>query len=199
MIELHAGVLAGNLEPATEAYIDADWVAEEGTVAALLVSGDRLAASWDDTLQVASTTPLEDAGRALRAVAEAAAAVAGAASAAVHGDGLVARWARELLDVSASGESAPEVVIELRSTPEALLESTQRVADLGTVVLAGAPGSSFGFDLYADVHVRGLRVISLALPLSGLAARPVDALEEPTTVRVGERFPSAAWYRVVGT
>lgn len=197
MIQLRDGVLAGELEPASEAYVDADWIGHEGAVPALLVSGDRLVASWDDTLQVVSTKPLEDAGRALRAVAEAAASAAGAASAAVHGHGLVARWTRALLDVSASGDSAPEVVIETRSTPEALLESTRRVADLGAVVLAGVPGGSFGFDLYADVHVRGLRVVSLALPLSGLAPRSVDVLEEPATVRVGEPLAPAAWYRVV--
>jgi hypothetical protein len=198
VIQLRAGVLAGDLEPASEAYVDADWIGREGEVPALLVSDGRLVASWDDTLQVVSTTPLEAAGRALRAVAEAAASAAGAASATVNGAGLVARWTRELLDASASGDSAPEVVIETRSTPEALLESTRRVADLGTVVLAGVPGGSFGFDLYGDVHVRGLRVVSLALPLSRLAPRPVDALEEPATVRVGEPLAPAAWYHVVG-
>jgi hypothetical protein len=197
VIQLRAGVLAGDLEAASEAYVDADWIGRGAEVPALFVSDGRLVASWDDALHVVSTTPLEDAGRALRAVAEAAASAAGTASTTVHGDGLVARWTRALVEVSASGDSAPEVVIETRSTPEALLESTRHVADLGTVVLAGVPGGSFGFDLYEDVHVRGLRVVSLALPLSGLAPRPVDALEEPATVRVGEPLAPAAWYRIV--
>jgi hypothetical protein len=168
--------------PGVEAYVDADWLLEVGDagVPALVASE-------------------ENAARALFAVAAAAAAAAGSAQrAAVGGNGLVARRTRELL--SAGDETlstAPDVVVETRPGPKSLLEATTRVADLGTVVLAGPPAPPFHFDLYPDVHVRGLHVVSVP-SAEELGAGPVPSSPAPVTVRVDEPLPDgAAWYRVV--
>lgn len=173
----------GGVEPHTVAFVDSDWlvgVADVGVWALALAE--------------------EDAARALLAVAESAAAAAAPAQRpAVTGDGFVARRARELLGVEAgSAVPEPDVLIETRGDSASLLESTRRVADLGTVVLAGPPKGSFQFDLYPDVHVRGLHLISAALPEPPAAGDRLREVERPALVRLGEPVPpGAAWYRVV--
>jgi hypothetical protein len=175
VITFGGGVFDGDLDAGDEAYVDRDWIVE-GPVSAL--SGT-----------------LDDAKRRLLAAAEAAvAAAASSEDVTVCGEGCVAGRVRMLLHDRLSSD--PDLVIELRSSDEDLRESTERVADLGTVVLAGPPAGSFRFDLYPDVHVRGLRVISLPFT-AGLAAGSSEALEEPATVRLGEPLPPAAWYRIV--
>ena len=60
-------------------------------------------------------------------------------------------------------------VIETTGDPRAIQDALRRVADLGTVVLAGpATGEPVALDLYADLHVRGLTLI-------GTSSAPEDA------------------------
>jgi threonine dehydrogenase-like Zn-dependent dehydrogenase len=54
----------------------------------------------------------------------------------------------------------PGAVIETTGDPAAIRDALQRVADLGTVVLAGpATADPVALDLYADLHVRGLTIV----------------------------------------
>jgi hypothetical protein len=205
-VEAGRKMFRGDLEQGSEAYIDADWLVghTEGTVPALLAQGGSLIRSWDGaTFDYAAPTPQAGVAGAFSLVADAAARLAGAAERpAVEGGGLVAVLARHLLGLSGGTDVVEaDLIVECRSDPESLRESTGRVADLGTVVLAGVADSAFPFDLYPDVHVRGLRLVALPLPLD---LRPAEGFEpslpastEPATVRLDESIPEgAAWYRI---
>jgi hypothetical protein len=188
-----------------EAYVDVDWLSglAAGPAPALFVREGALVSSWDgQTLSLPDDKPTElSVGAALMLVAAAAATEAGAAERpAVAGRGFVAGGIRLLLG-SEDGGKAPDLIVETRGDPASLVESTQRVADLGTVVLAGAPAvDPFTFDLYPDVHVRGLRIF--ALPLALVEDLP-DAeggrlvmMEAAKPVRLGEPIADARWYRI---
>lgn len=72
---------------------------------------------------------------------------------------------------SAAGDALPAVVIETTGNPEAVRAALERVADLGTVVLAGPPQPAPApLDLYSDVHVRGLTLVGVPAPPEGGAA-----------------------------
>ena len=59
-------------------------------------------------------------------------------------------------------DTRPSAVIETTGEAAALMGSLQRVADLGTVVLAGPLlARSLDLDLYEDLHVRGLTLIGV--------------------------------------
>jgi hypothetical protein len=94
-----------------------------------------------------------------------------------------------------------DLIIETRSDRASLEESTGRVGDLGTIVLAGLADSAFPFDLYPDIHVRGLRLVALPLPFDlqpGSEFEPsLPAAIELATVRLEEPIPDdASWYRI---
>ena len=199
-------VFRGDLEPGSEAYVDADWLVGRtgGTVPALLARGGSLTRSWDGATfdHPASTAQAEVAG-AFWLIAEAAALRAGAADRpAVEGGGVVAALARHFLGlVGRTGTVGADLIIEPRSDRASLEKSTGRVDDLGTVVLAGLADSAFPFDLYPDVHVRGLRLVALPLPLD---LRPAAGFEpslpaaiELATARLDEPITDgASWYRI---
>ena len=199
-------VFRGDLEPRSEAYVDADWLdgRTDGSVPALLARGDALTRSWDDaTLDHTGSTAHAGAAAAFWVVAEAAALRAGAADRpSVAGRGVVAALTRHFLGLVGSGDTmSTDLIVEPRSDRTSLEESTGRVDDLGTVVLAGLADSAFPFDLYPDVHVRGLRLVALPLPLD---LRPAAGFEpsfppgiELAPGRLGEPIPDGAqWYRV---
>jgi threonine dehydrogenase-like Zn-dependent dehydrogenase len=99
-----------------------------------------------------------------REVELAVAAVGGAASVEVMGHGPLAAAVRARL--AGTGPAAwgpPAAIVEASGDPAAIRAALARVADLGTVVLAGpAPAAGTSLDLYADVHVRGLTVVGIA-------------------------------------
>jgi threonine dehydrogenase-like Zn-dependent dehydrogenase len=81
----------------------------------------------------------------------------------VLGDGDLAESIRTRLGTRAAGESKPGAVVKTSGEPDAIADALKRVADLGTVVLAGPPPADAGtLDLYADLHVRGLTVVGIA-------------------------------------
>jgi hypothetical protein len=199
-------VFGGDLEPGSEAYVDADWLfgRTEGTVPALLARSGALTRSWDGaTSDYGASTAQAGVAGAFWVVAEAAVLRAGTAERpAVEGGGVVAALARHFLGLAAGAETVnPDLIIEARSDRVSLEVSTARVDDLGTIVLAGLVDPGFRFDLYPDVHVRGLRLVALPLPLDLPA---VDGFEpalpagiELATVRVDEPIPDgASWYRI---
>jgi threonine dehydrogenase-like Zn-dependent dehydrogenase len=62
----------------------------------------------------------------------------------------------------------PAAVIDTTGEPRHIEAALRRVADLGTVVLAGPlPSGPVQLDLYADLHVRGLTVIGVPSPGEG--------------------------------
>jgi hypothetical protein len=196
----------GDLEADSEAYVDADWlVGRTGlTVPVLLARGGSLTRSWDGaTFDYQASTAQAGAAGVFWLVAEAAALRAGAADRpAVEGAGLVAALARDFLGLARGADPAgADLIIEPRSDRASLEESTGRVDDLGTVVLAGVADAAFRFDLYPDVHVRGLRLVALPLPLDLQPAAGFEpslpAAIELATARLDEPITDgASWYRI---
>ena len=103
----------------------------------------------------------DDVGRSLDATL--AAARQGAGPVEVDGFGPLATELRERLEVAGppAGER-PGTVVETTGDLARIESAIQRVDDLGTVVLAGHPADvDTTIDLYADVHVRGLTLITV--------------------------------------
>ena len=204
--------LAGDLPAEAVAYVDADWLpADGGGVAALIVRADGTMQWGQETEPL---TPGEDADRCvassfLRLARDASGAVPTSAHGAceVPGRGLVAEWVRQLVQNRAMAEGdAPAAIVETRGDAASIVSSSSRLADLGTLVLAGeGETASLPLDLYPDVHVRGLRLVGVA-PLSLETAETADA-DEPflaafrglvTDVRLGESLPEEGrCYRVL--
>jgi hypothetical protein len=200
-------VFRGDIQPGDEVYVDADWlVGRTGrTLPALLARGGSLTRSWDGaTFDYPASTAQVGVEGAFWLVAEAAANEARAADRpAVEGVGVVAALARHFLGLVGGADTVgADLIIETRSDRASLEESTGRVGDLGTVVLAGLADSVFPFDLYPDVHVRGLRLVALPLPFDLQPGSEFElslpAAIEPATVRLEEPIPDdAAWYRIM--
>jgi hypothetical protein len=87
----------------------------------------------------------------------------------VAGDGPLAARLRERASLEHGSPSGrPRTVVDTTGDLAKIERLLARVADLGTVVLAGPPLAPEGtIDLYSDVHVRGLTVIALAAPGEG--------------------------------
>ena len=65
----------------------------------------------------------------------------------------------------AGSAGAPACIVETTGRPDVIEWSLSQLADLGLLVLAGAP-QPLTLDLYSHVHVRGLRIVGVA-PTSG--------------------------------
>lgn len=173
------------------AYVDADALPLEGVaeVTPLVVSG----ASESD---VAATV-------AVRRRARAAAAAVGAVDGEVEvvGRGAVASALRSLLAGRVDRSSAPVAVIDLTGDPQELISATRRLADLGTLVLAGdSRGCPVALDLYPDLHLRGLRLVGVSddEPVEhGDAAWDSVPVPAPADAVLGCPVPLGhVWYRV---
>jgi len=81
----------------------------------------------------------------------------------VLGEGAVARHLRDRFEARrGGGEGPPLAVVDTTGEAQAIEQAMARVADLGTVVLAGPPPAEpVALDLYPDLHVRGLMVVGL--------------------------------------
>lgn len=86
----------------------------------------------------------------------------------VVGDGALAMAVRaRVAQRGPSDGDPPATIVETTGDPARIAEALRRVADLGTIVLAGPlPPASPAFDLYSDLHVRGLTMVA------GCAHRP---------------------------
>jgi hypothetical protein len=195
------------------AYIDHGWLpASSGSVPALSVSPQRHLA-WNDGTPVEVPAPVDEdraAALVLHAVArEAAAAVEKRPPGAVEvvGEGLIARQVRQLVDAVGGERPAaerPAAIVDMTGVPEAIVDATCRLADLGILVLVGErPDAPLELNLYPDVHLRGLTVVGVAPPLAD-GEFPATDVDEPALgigwlarVTVGEPAPpDAPWYRV---
>jgi hypothetical protein len=199
-------VLDGDLPAGGCAYIDREWIssAAPGPVPAIVALG--LTLRWGDGSEVAVADADTAAFSALAAVAhEAAESVRefGPELIEVSGSGLVAREVRHLLGSEIAGGEArerPMAIVDTTGDPELIEDATRRLADLGSLVLAGESlGRPFPLNLYSDVHARGLELIGIGPPLS---QRPADApahlsrYQPPTELATGAVPPPADWYRV---
>lgn len=101
-------------------------------------------------------------GGAVQAAIAALSAEAGSVE--VVGESALAESIRSRLDREPPPGGRPSAIVDATGNLEAVRRAMERVADLGTVVLA-APldGSSAYLDLYADLHVRGLTVIGVSV------------------------------------
>lgn len=99
--------------------------------------------------------------RAIAAVAAAVPVSAGRLE--VTGDGPLAQALRARLAAAPGAGAAPATIVETTGKTGAIRAALARVADLGTVVLAGpvAPGP-VALDVYGDLHVRGLTLVAVA-------------------------------------
>jgi threonine dehydrogenase-like Zn-dependent dehydrogenase len=154
---------------------------------------------------------------ALLVVAEAAAATLEgipADSIEIVGAGLIARLVRVLVEDPPGPNpwtkpiNQPRAIVDTTGDPSLIVDATQRVANLGTIVLVGESlGRTAEMNLYPDVHARGLTLIGVAPPLQhagSVFARTVGPqidLSRELLVPISSGAPlprDAVWYRVSG-
>lgn len=190
------------------AYIDAEWLPRDGTAPVpALLARDRSLAWWADG---GGPRPLGD-GDAASAIASlaarAAASVPGSArSVEVLGTGAVAALVAEILGsrAAAGGDPRPDAIVDTTGDPGRLVDATARLADLGTLVLAGeARDPLVDLDVYVDLHARGLRVHGVPMvppgePPEGVGGPRPAAPADATADGNGRALlvPGAAWYAV---
>jgi hypothetical protein len=215
-------VLEAALPPGAVAYVDRDWLpASPGEVPSLVAApGGALAWCGGRPVQIPGNLDSDAAATlALLVVAEAAAAnLEGITpdSIEIVGRGLIAQQVRALVkDPSGSNGwstpiERPRAIVDATGDPSVILDATQRVANLGTVVLLGESlGRTAEMNLYPDVHIRGLTLIGVAPPLAHIGTvfsqsdldDPLVASCREALVGVVAGMPlrhGAAWYRVSG-
>jgi hypothetical protein len=195
--------LTARLPSGGAVYIDRDWLRDRKRVTAtsalvfdpgsgLRWAGGAACASGDDPDADAWWLLDTLAGR----VAVAARTAAGKISAPVlvPGDGLVATRVRaRLAGAQATGGKPPAVVVETSGSAEGLDAACAVVADLGTVVLAVTPlGAAVAYDLYVDVHRRGLRVVGVPDPTESDRAGAEADVTVPATLEPGREAAASA-------
>jgi hypothetical protein len=201
--------LRAELPDGAFAYVDGDVVVPglADGVPALVV--DARSVSWTRGPEVERPAgmPADRAAHlAFGSVArEAARAVDASGRTQVMGKGVVAAMVRRLLPRAGgegSGDEGPlRTIVDTTGDPAVLEAATNRLADLGTLVLAGEPlGRRLSLDLYPDVHRRGLRLVGVAPPLADpmvlVHARDGLVTEPPVPVTSGSPLSPATWYRL---
>ena len=207
------------LPPGAVAYVDRDWLpVSSGEVPSLVAVPGALAWCGGRPVQIPGSLDSDAAATlALLAVAEAAAAILeGVApdSIEIVGRGLIAQQVRALVKnpSESNGWSTPieqpRAIVDTTGDPSVILDATQRVTNLGTVVLVGESlGRTAEMNLYPDVHARGLTLVGVAPPLEDAASLfahtvgPEVGLSRELLVRVSSGAPlppAAVWYRVSG-
>jgi threonine dehydrogenase-like Zn-dependent dehydrogenase len=185
-------IFRGDLPSSSAAFVDCEWLPTAGKadVPALVVG------ETDRDLD-------EAAFAALMSVAREAAAAAQPGLVEVVGNGIVARLVRALVGVAPAEQ--PGAIVDTTGDPAAIASALGRVADLGTVVLAGESlGRQADLDLYRTVHVRGLTLVGIAPPAAGGSGQADAALLAECRGalgrgRLGEPVAvGAAWYRISG-
>jgi threonine dehydrogenase-like Zn-dependent dehydrogenase len=192
--------------------VDADWLPSRPEHVPALVAESNGEIAWCDGSRLQAPEDLDpDVAAALvflRVAKDAADAVKDIRPQSVEiiGAGLIAQQVRLLVGTdSDTSEERPRAIIDTTGDPSVIAGATRRVADLGTIVLAGESlGRQFELNLYPDVHVRGLTLVGVAPPLhSGSFGaldgdRPLESWRDLLVrVHLGSFVPfGAAWYRV---
>jgi threonine dehydrogenase-like Zn-dependent dehydrogenase len=164
------------------------------------------------------TDPDTSATLALMAVAQAAVAATESVSSdsiEIIGSGMIALQVRALLEHRGAEPARaylerPEAIVDATGDPRVLVDATQRVADLGRVVLIGESlGRIAEMNLYPDVHMRGVTLVGVPPPLHDAAApfaqtTPDDPLvtscrEALVGITRRTHLPATgSWYRIQG-
>lgn len=173
-------------------YADAEWMRPEGTPGATVTVD-----AGPDADRIAGAMLLDLAARA-------AGEVRGAGQVQVLGSGFVAGAIMALTGATApAGGARPTAVVDTTGDAARIREALERLDDLGTLVLAGElTPDTIEVDLYPDVHVRGLRIVGVALdggagPFDVPAtARAYGESVPPVRVTSSGSLPPAAWYRL---
>lgn len=214
MIDPEAHLSATTLPAGCVSFVDRDWTASIGdpTPAISFSSdGDVLWCGQRRARIAAGIETARAAAGALLAVAREAEAALPASvrpSVEVIGQGLVAACVRRLLEPVERDPATPRAVVDTTGDPDTIRRALERVAELGTVVVAGeSAGRTFDLDMYSTIHGRGLVLVGIAPPLHG-----VEVLGSPEASEADLAFclgalaeglpatPGAAdalWYRIV--
>ena len=214
--------LVADLPEGHVAYLDADWTSAgpADAVPALVLGGGVIQRAGAPSLPVPSgVDPDRAAALSLFAVAREAFALCeqqAPSKVEVEGHGVIASAIRALAaDQGTSGDGGagtgrPQVIVDCTGEPAVILKATRRLADDGTLVLAGEPlGRQLDIDLYPEVHKRCLRIVGAPPPLvAGARTLNADSPDEATLdlfsrtlggARSGVPLPDgAAWYRLAG-
>lgn len=178
-------VFSGPLAPGLVAYVDGDALPGTGEagVEALVV-----AAGSDEPSVLATLL-----GPVRAAVGD------GTQPVEVIGGGVVAAMLRSALPAP-TGAAQPACVVDRTGRPESIALALVRVADRGTVVIAGGgTGTCLDVDIYPDLHRRSLRLVGVPAPRALAAAGPsLEARVAPATeATIGTPAPAgASWYRI---
>jgi hypothetical protein len=204
--------LVGRMPAGSSLYFDGEWVLGGApTLLAPIVVKKDGSVGWGGQAvgDVGGDEPDVVAARLLSALAGDASAKARSAAEdgpiEVLGGGFVADSTRALLGAkpdSWKGPSIrPQVIVDTTGDPETIADATRRLANLGSLILAGeSRGGALALDLYADVHLRGLRIIGVDRPHLGQpGATPThDLIAHPPVEAAADRpLPSGGrWYRI---
>lgn len=199
--------LIDRVPAAGAAYVDRDWLTgtQPPSVSCAIVYDPGIGLRWPSGLVWPTNGEEPDAvaWRMLDALAAAASvAVGDRTPTLVAGAGLLAERIRARLTRLAGEDETPASVVETTGRSSGLAAACSAVADLGTVALVAAPqDGALAYDLYVDVHRRGLRVVGVPDPPpsadSGRDGAPSDAPTPltPTQAVVGD---ASSWFVVRG-
>ena len=192
MTSVALGVLLNRLGSGTSVYMDRDWIDATGTVSsAILVSGEELRLPSGAARLVNSIDPDLAVWTMIDALAKTVADVAVQHDAAprVPGEGLLAARIRARIEPTDDSKAPYAVVVETTGSAAGTDRACSIVADLGTVLFAVTPlDGTMPYDLYPDVHRRGLSVMGVPDPNGGSDDPQVaaDAFSPPTEILAGE-------------
>ena len=199
------------------AFIDGEWASSRGNIPAVLVSATGDVASWDGYgvqsrrkwFGAEVPDPEAVAADVVRAIARAAVdALPEGTDLAVDvtGSGVVASSIRSVLPASAAPlprgarrGAHPErflAVVDTTGSSAVIMAAATRLADGGTIVLAGPSASPPSpVNMYSDVHRRGLRLVGIPpLPKDGYGGVGQVGGAQPAAPR--QPISPASWYRL---
>ncbi len=213
-VETATGItLHTNLPTEAIAYVDADWIPRdpEVVVPALVIIDGTM--NWGE-----HTISIPDGVKTDRFAAKILEAGAmhtvrlfarfAANDIAVSGRGAIATEAARLLGLDVItmppvGERKPSAAVDFSGDPSTLQSIAQEICPLGCLVVAGERlGRQFPFNLYPDVHVRGLRVsaldpIATAIEEGGITGSASGGIiTPPRKVSAGCPLTGSSWFEV---
>jgi hypothetical protein len=180
----HGCVVEARLPEGAVAYFDGEWLPRAGSapIHPLIVEDGRRLCFGGERVELPDGMDSDDAAAlALSALATDAARLALSASPGggieITGEGAVARHARDLVGLPPA-DGAPLAIVETTGDEAAIVSATERLADLGLLVLAGEPSDRrFSINLYPHVHGRGLRLVGVGPALSNGFAETLRGVE----------------------
>lgn len=199
--------LVGKLPRGGAAYIDRDWLSDSAppTVASAIVFDPDVGFRWagGSLCPVSGDDPDTIAWRMFDTLAASVtAAVAGRGPTLVAGQGLIAARVRARLTDLVNG-GPPAAVVDTTGQAAGVAAACAAAADLGTVVLATTPlSSTLAYDLYVEVHRRGLLIVGVPDPdeiaaTENLTNGHTRDLNPPTALKPSEPLDSSSSWFVV--